>query len=145
MKLQIIVSLLVFSSFAGADIPDWYKRDIKVHIDKAHAVVLYKVVQVSEVSVKKPYHSYRIDTQTIQVLKGSAPAGECYLISTEGKWKSPKKSGDKAIVILNYQSQGECGIIEPGFTAPATPEYIDFFHSIIAVSPNNQKAKNNSW
>ena len=141
MKLKFLTSTLVllFSMCAYAEIPDWYKRDIVNHIEKADGVIIYKVSKLTKVSARGAYHSYRIDTETIAELKGTAPVGECYMIHTEGEWKTPKKIGEKAIVILNTKYQSECGALEPGFGAPATQDYIDFFSSILSKSPNQSK------
>ncbi len=134
VKILSTVLLLFLSATSLAEIPDWYKRDIVNHIKKAHGIVIYQVKKVTFISSQGPYRSYRIDSETINVLKGSAPKGACYMIHTEGERKSPYKLGEQAIVILNVQYQGECGAIESGFGAPATKEYVELFKSIIKNS-----------
>ncbi len=131
MKILSTILLLFLSAMSVAEIPDWYKRDIVDHIKNAYGVVIFQVKKVTFESAEGPYRSYRIDSETINELKGSAPKGACYMIHTEGEWKSPYRIGEKAIVILNVQYQGECGVIEPGFGAPATKEYVELFNSII--------------
>ena len=133
-----LIFILFFSTCLDAEIPEWYKRDIVNHVKKADAVILYKVLKVTKQSVKGMYSLYRIDTDTIQELKGSSPVGECYFIQTEGEWKSPMKIGEKAIVILNVKYQDQCGRIEPSFGAPATQEYIELFSSILDKSANQR-------
>ena len=137
-KFLTLFSLSLFSIAVCAEIPDWYKRDIVTHIQKADGIIVYKVMKVTFVSTSHIYYSYRIDTETLNELKGKAPKGECYMIHTEGEWSSPYKVGDKAIVILNVKYTGECGAIESGFGAPATQEYIELYNSILTKSPNQK-------
>ncbi|WP_299948304.1 hypothetical protein [uncultured Microbulbifer sp.] len=131
MKILATTLLLIASASTYAEIPDWYKRDIVGHIGKAYGVVIFHVKKITNESAQGQYHSYRIDSETIETLKGSAPKGACYMIRTEGEWKSPYKVGEEAIVILYIQYLGECGAIEPGYGAPATKEYVELFKSII--------------
>ena len=131
MKISAVIMLLAFSLPSFAEMPDWYRRDIVAHINSSYGVVIYRVKKITYESAEGPYRSYRIDGETVEELKGSAPSGSCYMIHTEGDWASPYKIGEMAMVILRVQYQGECGAIEPGFSAPATEDYVDFFRSVI--------------
>ena len=141
MKFNFLILTLVslFSMGIHAGIPNWYKRDLVGHLEKSDGVILYKVTKITQVSVHEIYYTYRIDTETLRELKGTAPKGECYMIHSEGEWESQYEIGQKAIVILNTKSQNECGTIEPGFGVPATQDYIDLFSSILTKSPNQSK------
>lgn len=72
-----------------------------------------------------------LGSETKSELKGSAPKGSCYMIQTEGLWKNPYKIGQLVITIISSQSSGECSLIEPGYAAPGTDEYVSLFTSII--------------
>ena len=131
MKRITAILFILFASMSLAEIPNWYKRDIVIHIEKADAVIVYRVKNVSLHSSDRMYYYYKINTETVQALKGSPPKGECYFVQTEGEWKHPSKVEEERIVILSTKYTGECGAIEPGYGAPATEEYITFFQSII--------------
>jgi hypothetical protein len=131
MKRIILFVVSIYSAFAVAEIPGWYKRDIVKHLEEANAVILYRVKNVQFQSTEGPYFSYRIETETLQTLKGNPPIGACYFIHTEGAWEHPYKIGEDKMVILNVKYTGECGVIESGFAAPATEEYVSLFKSII--------------
>lgn len=131
MRVISLIGILLLSAFAEAQIPEWYKRDIVNIIQKAEGVVIYKVKRVALHSVNGLHHSYKIDTATVEELKGKAPKGRCYFIQTEGKWNSPPAVGETGIVILNIKYSGECGAIEPGYGAPATEDYVSLFKSIV--------------
>lgn len=133
MRIIILVFIAVCSASVIAEIPAWYKRDIVNHINRAEGVIIYKVKSVALHSSNSQHYSYKIDTETIEELKGEAPRGNCYFIHTEGEWTSPSKIGGERIAILNANYTGECGAIESGFGAPATEEYVSLFKSIIAA------------
>ena len=137
----VLITISIFSGYLYAEIPDWYKRDIVQHVQEADGVIHYKVKSLIKISTRDPYHTYRIDTETIKALKGTAPKGKCYLIHTEGVWETPYQTGEEAVVILNSQSQSECGTIEPGYAAPATSDYIELFISILAEIPKHKSQK----
>jgi hypothetical protein len=129
--MKILKGLILLPLTVYSEIPEWYKRDIANHIRKAHGVIVYKVKEVTLESKHGQYNTYRINTETIEALKGEAPNGSCYMVHTEEKLKLPYIVGEKDVVILNKQYQGECGEIEPGFGAPATKEHVEFFKSLI--------------
>ena len=131
MKSIALFIALTFSALVLSEIPEWYRRDIVKHLEEASAVVVYRVKSVEFQSTEGVYYSYRINTDTLQMLKGQPPKGECYFIHTEGAWGHPYKVGEEAIVILNMEHTGECGAIEPWFGEPATEEYVSLFKSII--------------
>lgn len=131
MRIAIVLFSVMLAVAASADMPDWYKRDIAHHLQNADAVIIYRVKSVELQSKKGAHFSYRIETETLQTLKGQPPKGECYFIHTEGEWASPYKVGKEAIVILGTKYTGECGAIESGYGAPATEEYVSHFKSII--------------
>jgi len=131
MKIISLLISVLFTTSVLAEIEDWYKRDIVTHVEKADAVIVYRVKSVSLHSSDRMYYYYKINTETVQTLKGNPPKGECYFVQTEGEWKHPSKVGEERIVILSTKYTGECGAIEPGYGAPATEEYITFFQSII--------------
>ncbi len=134
-KVLIVIFLSIISEITHSEIPEWYKRDIVIHIQQAKAVVLFKVKNVSLVSASKhgvhTIYSYRVDTKTLELLKGAAPTGQCYMIHTEEQWQYPYNAGDEEIVILNVKYGSYCGKIEPGFAVPATPEYIELFRAVL--------------
>lgn len=133
LKIKNIATIvfLFWPLHATAQIPEWYQRDIANIINKASAVIIYKVKAVTLESQSGPYFSYKIDTETVQELKGKAPKGECYFLQSEGEWKSPSQIGETRVAILAIEYQDRCGTIEPGYSAPATEDYISLFNSII--------------
>ncbi|MDQ7049855.1 MAG: hypothetical protein Q9M92_10060 [Enterobacterales bacterium] len=134
MKIVAPILPLLFSVQVLSEIPDWYKRDIKQHIEKSEAIILYQVKSVSLDSQQGPYNSYRVETETVQLLKGKPPKGECYMVHSEGEWRYQPNIGDRRIVILNMKYTGECGAVESGFGAPATNEYIELFTSYLEAA-----------
>ena len=132
MRIISVILVVMWASLVTAEMPDWYKLDIGNIIKRAEGVIIYRVKAVSQHSANGHHHSYKIDTETVEELKGEAPKGNCYFIHTEGEWKSPSKIGETRIVILGINYSGECGTIEPGYTAPATEDYVSLFKSIIA-------------
>ena len=131
MRVISTIGLMLWSLYAVAEIPEWYKRDIVNIINGAEGVIIYKVKSINLESKNGPYFSYKIHTETIEELKGKAPKGRCYYQHSEGEWKSPTKIGETRIVILGIKYTGECGAIESGYGAPATEEYVSLFKSII--------------
>ena len=131
MRVIPLIGILWFAAFAEAQIPEWYKRDIVNIIQEAEGVIIYKVKSVALHSVNGLYHSYKIDTATVEELKGKAPKGKCYFVHTEGEWQSPPSAGETGIVILNIKYSGECGAIESGYGAPASEDYVALFKSIV--------------
>ena len=126
-----VLFLLLVAVPASAEIPDWYKRDIVAHIASADSIVVYRTERVSVDSTVEMYTMYRIDTTTLRVLKGEAPPERCYLFQVEGEWEDPDPSGVERILILPRRFESECGLIEPGRSAPATAEYLELFETII--------------
>ena len=131
MRVISTIGLILWSLYAVAEIPEWYKRDIASIINGAEGVIIYKVKSVNLESQNSQYFSYKIYTETIEELKGKAPKGQCYFLHSEGEWKSPTKIGETRVVILGIKYTGECGAIDPGFGAPATEDYVSLFKSII--------------
>ena len=131
--MKVIIALIGFSLplFSFAEIPIWYMTGINEILKRADSVVVYRVLDVKYQSRRSLYFSYRINTSTTEILKGQAPKGECYFIHTEGEWEQPYKVGDEVIVILATKLTGECGVIEPGYAAPGTVEYVSLFKSIL--------------
>ena len=136
MKILVTTVLLFFSAITLADIPAWYKQDIVKHLENAKGVVIYQVVKVTPLPRQSEHYSYRVDSKTIEEIKGSAPKGACYIVATEDEWDSAYEVNDKRIVILNQEYKSECGTIESGFGAPATKEYVELFRSIITKHNN---------
>ncbi len=130
MRVIALIGIILLSAFAQAQIPEWYKQDLVNIVQQAEGVLIYKVKSVALQSVNGRHHSYKIDTETVEELKGKAPKGKCYFIHTEGEWKSPPSEGETGIVILNIEYTGECGAIESGYGAPATEDYVALFKSI---------------
>ena len=126
-----LLSLLFVAIPVRAEIPDWYKRDIVAHIASADSIVVYRTERVSVDSTVMIYTMYRIDTTTVEVLKGEAPPERCYLFQVEGEWENPDPPGSEFILILPRRFESECGLIEPLMSAPATAEYLDLFETII--------------
>lgn len=133
MRVISTIGLMLWSLYAVAEIPEWYKRDIANIINGAEGVIIYKVKAVNLESLNGPYFSYKIYTETIEELKGKAPKGQCYFLRSEGEWKSPIKIGETRVAILGIKYTGECGAIEPGYGAPATEDYVSLFKSIIKL------------
>ena len=135
MRLISAIGLILWSAFAVAQIPEWYKQDIVNIVRGAESVIVYRVKSVSLHSVNGPHHSYKINTETVEELKGKSPKGKCYFVHTEGKWESPSKIGEIRIVVLNIKYTSECGVIEPGYGAPASDDYVSLFKSIVKPGP----------
>jgi len=129
--IYIFLAVLLVSMPCRAEIAEWYKRDIVGHILRAYAVVLYRVDSVALHSQDDFRHLYRIDTTTLEVLKGEAPAGKCYFFQTEGEWEKPDEPGEVRLVILGQRYRSHCGQIEPLYGAPGTVEYQELFRAII--------------
>ena len=127
-----IFFLLVPAFPVTAEIPDWYRRDVVNHIAAADSIVVYRTEGVSIDSSTGMYTMYRIDTTTVEVLKGEAPPERCYLMQVEGVWEDADAPGVERILILPRKFESECGLIEPMASAPATAEYLELFRSILA-------------
>jgi hypothetical protein len=126
--LTIFLSKIVF-----AEIPEWYKESIKAQNAREpfSSIILFKVKGVTLVSHKRGIYSYKIDTVTLKSLKGNGPSKQCYYIHSEDENNSLYKKDYIGIVIQVIEYNDECGIIESGYGAPGTKEYIEFFQSII--------------
>jgi hypothetical protein len=132
MRIIIFSIIILFSIPAYSDMPDWYKRDIVKFVRNAEAVILYKIVKVTRLPKKNEHlYSYRIDTETIEELKGSTPKGNCYMSYAEEINDEMYKVGEKRLVILSINYISDCGVIETLQGAPGTKEYIAYFKSII--------------
>lgn len=131
-KICVLIVLVLFSLPCSAEIEEWYKRDISQLLSKSFAVILYRTDSVALHSKYGPYYVYRIETTTLEVLKGAAPAGACYLIQTEGEWNNSNEIGEVSLVILARSYESKCGQIEPGFAAPGTAEYVKLYKTILS-------------
>lgn len=131
MRMIFTAGILLLSVFTTAQIPEWYKRDIASIVQNSKGVILYKVKSVSLDSSSKHSYSYIIETETIEKIKGKAPRGNCYFIYTEEEWENPPNVGEKGIVILHTDYTSKCGVIDPGFGAPGTNEYVSLFKYIV--------------
>ncbi len=131
---KILLLLLIFNCSAYAEIEVWYKASIRAQYEREPftGVILYKIKNVSFKSESRGIYTYKIDTETMNLIKGYAPKGECYYVHTEGEWMSKPSIGDVEIVILLVNYTGDCGAIEPGYAAPGTNEYINFFKSVVS-------------
>ena len=131
---KILLLLLIFSCSASAEIEDWYKDSIRAQYEREpfKSVILYKVKDVTFKTESRGVYTYKIDTETKSLINGNAPKGECYFIHTEGEWMSKPSIGDMEIVILLINYTGDCGAIVPGYSAPGTNEYINFFKSVVS-------------
>ena len=130
-------SVLLFGSILScplifAELPDWYERDIAAHVRGAKAVVLYRIESVELVDRQHQYYIYRVNTTTIEVIKGAASPMACYLYQSEGPSDYASDIGNAKIVIQLIDYGSECGFIDSGFGAPGTQEYIHLFKSIVA-------------
>ena len=132
-KACLLVFLWIFSNSVFAEIPDWYKQSIEAQYDRKpfSSIILFKVKTVTFVSENRGIYSYRVDTDKLKSIKGKAPTGDCYFIHTEGEWQSPYLANERSIVILLHPYSDECGVIEPGYGAPGTEEYVKFFESLL--------------
>ena len=136
-----VLFLLPMTVPASAEIPDWYQRDVVRHIAAADSIVVYRTEHISVDSTIMQYTMYRIDTTTLRILKGEAPPERCYLFQVEGEWENPDPPGAEHILILPRRFESECGQIEPMALAPATPEYLELFETIIrelGSGPNSE-------
>ena len=137
---------MLFSNYIFAEIPDWYIEGVSNHINDSKVVVLYKTESVELVKKQKvnqyiTYYTYKINTVTIDVLKGTVPREHCYYIHTEGNWKGwDKKIGVNSLAILRDEPDSDCSLIDTGYGAPGTPEYVDLFKSVINA-PNKSLNK----
>ena len=137
LRAAIFIALTACSTTSSHGIPDRYARDIANLIHESEAVIVYRVTSVSLESTLGPIHSYRLDTTTVEALKGSPPPGACYMIHSEGKLTNAPKVGDTRIVVLAV-SYSDCGVIEPGLGAPATDGYLQLYKTILESNrPNN--------
>lgn len=132
MRISLVwFTLLTVSSNVRAEIPEWYKRDIGAHLAAAKAVILCRADSVSLESSDHHHFLYRIDTTTIEALKGTAPNGDCYLMQSESELDTSSAAGERRLVILGQEFGGECGLIEPGYSAPGTDEYLELFREVL--------------
>lgn len=142
--MKFLAFLFVFIFFGALDaIPDWYKKDIGLHISRADTVLVYEITDISLTAKNSSYFSYLIQTNTVQVLKGKPPLGECYYIHTEMETDFSDEIGKRRIAILKKQYDQKCNVIEPGFSAPATPEYLTLYRNHVANDPliNTESAR----
>ncbi len=132
MRLVAPIAVLLATVTIGhAEIPSWYERDIPSHIEGADSVVLYRIEKISVSLRGERHHVYRMETTTLEVLKGSAAQDACYFVETEGEWDHAEKPGDVRLAILNEPHGNGCRLIEPLYTAPGTDEYIKLFRTFI--------------
>ena len=130
MGIGFILSLVGAKALSD-DIPDWYKQDLASNIAGADSVVLFRIDSISLSSSIGHHFVYRFDTTTLDVLKGAASPNACYFFQTEGEWDHSDRLGEVRLAILAYPENEGCRLIEPGYSAPGTDEYLQLFKSAI--------------
>ena len=136
VKKPIIIFLVFFlSSSIYSEIPDWYKEGVVKYLNSADAVVLYRAESIELVKTVHIYSIYKINAKTLKTLKGSVKSDHCYFIQVEGTlddWPHLKNiKGQESLAILNNVSAETCSVIDTGFGAPGTVEYVELFESIL--------------
>ncbi len=115
-----------------AEIPDWYKSGIERVVSDASRVTVYRTESINLEKEVGIYKIYRVNTTTLQSLKGAVEEKACYFIQREDVWPdAEKKIGEKRIAIIENHNDKGCSLIESGRGAPGTKEYIDLFKSLV--------------
>lgn len=130
-----LAALLFFPcSDSRAEIPDWYEEAVPRLAANADSIVLYKTESIYLVRQQGHHYVYRLDTSTVEVLKGSASEKSCYYLNVEGPWDFAKSIGEVRLAILaNPEPEsGGCRLIEVGYGAPGTSEYVQLFKATLS-------------
>jgi hypothetical protein len=131
------ISLFTLITFAAtfqvlAEIPDWYKNGIAKIVSDASRVTVYRTESINLEKESGAYKIYRINTATLQSLKGAVEEKACYFIQREDGWPgAEQKIGEVRIAIIEKHNDKGCSVIEPGRGAPGTKEYIDLLKSLV--------------
>ena len=131
--------LLASHCDSHAEIPDWYEEAIPRLIANADSIVLYKVASISLVREFEHHYVYKLDSFTVEVLKGSASAKSCYYRDVEGPWDFAKSIGELRLAILAdpEPEAGSCRLIDVGHGAPGTAEYVRLFNEAMIEESKN--------
>ena len=131
-KLFLVAFLLAVHFDGHAEIPEWYERAVSRFAAKADSIVLYKTESISFVSRQGHHYVYRLDTYTIEILKGTASAATCYYMGVEGPWDFEDSIGEIRLAMLAEPDSGSCRLIEVGHSAPGTDEYVQLFKDVLS-------------
>lgn len=125
----MVAVLLCQVTAANASIPDWYADAVPRLASESDSIVLYETQSISLLRSEGNYYVYLINTKTIEVLKGTASTNSCYLTISEEPQEHRDHDGEVRIAILREPEPeaGNCRVIEPGYSAPGTQEYVQLY------------------
>ena len=129
----ILIAFFLACQTAGrAEIPDWFENAAPSLASAAHSIVVYRTESISLLRNEGHHYVYRIDTSTIEVLKGTASAKACYVVDTEGPWDYDQSIGETRLAILGESDSGSCRLIDVGQSTPGTAEYVQLFRDLLS-------------
>ena len=134
LRASLFTLIAIMATFQVlAEIPDWYKSGITRIVADASRVTVYRTESINLEKEVGTYKVYRINTTTVQSLKGTVEAKACYLIQRENVWADVEQEiGEVRIAIIEKHNDKGCSVIDSGRGAPGTKEYIDLFKSLVS-------------